>query len=601
MRELRLSALRANEALQASEMRHRLLFEGSRDAMMTFAPPSWKFTSGNPAALEMFGARDVAEFTELGLRELLPEQQPDGRLSADKANDAVEASLRNGSHFLEWTHRRLNGVEFPASVLFTRINMAGESLIQANVRDITERRKAEEALARQAAHDSLTGLANRTLFIGRLTGCIERNQLDSRYVFGVLFLDLDRFKVINDSLGHVAGDHLLVEISRRLAHTVRSSDLAGRLAEPRTVARLGGDEFAVLIEDIQSVENAQRITERVQRDMSRPFLLEGHSVFITFSIGVALSNDTYKTAEEVLRDADIAMYAAKNAGKARFAVFDPSMRARAIARLEIETDLRRALTSRELVLHYQPEIDLRSGEIIGFEALVRWQHPKYGIVPPLDFIPIAEETGLIAPLGAWVLEEACSQMRRWHRTFPDLSNLRISVNISGKQLVGPGIFQVVEQALQVSCLRPECLDLEITETVLMDDTEAAIETLLNLKGLGIGLQIDDFGTGYSSLSCLHRLPFDTLKIDRSFVHSMDVQEDGIEIVRTIMALAQSLRLRVIAEGVENPKQLFRLLEMGCGFGQGNHFFKPMDSVSAEKLLTAWSQTGKDLSEFALVG
>jgi diguanylate cyclase (GGDEF)-like protein/PAS domain S-box-containing protein len=447
--------------------------------------------------------------------------------------------------------------------------------------------------------DPLTGLASRILFTDRLTHCIDQNHREPGWIFAVLFLDLDRFKVINDSLGHQTGDQLLVGIAERLSHSVRSSDLVGRLTEHCTVARLGGDEFVVLLEDIQSVESARRVADRIQRDMSLPFFLEGHSVFSTFSIGVAVSNSDYHSAEEILRDADTAMYAAKASGKARFAIFDPAMRARAIARLEIETDLRHALKHRELLIHYQPEVDLRSGEIVGFEALVRWRHPKNGIVPPLDFIPIAEETGLIGPLGAWVLEEACSQMRRWHSMFPDLSSLRISVNLSGKQLTSKDLFRDVLQALQVSCLPPECLDLEITESVLMEDTEAAIQTLLSLKSLGIGLQIDDFGTGYSSLSYLHRLPFDTLKIDRSFVHSMDAQKDGIEIVRTIMALARSLKMRVVAEGVENGKQLSYLRGMGCQFGQGHHFFEPLDTGSAEKLLAARSRTGKDLRAFVL--
>jgi diguanylate cyclase (GGDEF)-like protein/PAS domain S-box-containing protein len=464
---------------------------------------------------------------------------------------------------------------------------------QAIARDITERRKAQEALARQAAEDSLTGLANRTVFTQRLTRCVEQNYRDPSYIFGVLFLDLDHFKVINDSLGHVAGDQLLVEIAHRLSQTVRSSDLVARLSQPSTVARLGGDEFAVLIENAQSMENARRIADRIQRDMNQPFTLENHSVFTTFSIGVALSNGNYLSAEEILRDADIAMYAAKTSGKARVAVFDPAMRARAIARLEIESDLRRALASGELILHYQPEVDLRSGEIIGFEALVRWVHPTRGTVPPLEFIPVAEETGLIAPLGAWVLEEACRQIRRWQSAFPKFSKLKISVNLSGKQLTSKDLLGHVEQALQASSLAPDCLDLEITESFLMEDTEAAIQTLLNLKQLGVGLQIDDFGTGYSSLSYLHRLPFDTLKIDRSFVHSLDGQEDGIEIVRTIMALAQSLKMSVIAEGVETRTQLLHLRRMGCGFAQGYHFSKALDTASAETLLSTRSQTGAE--------
>jgi diguanylate cyclase (GGDEF)-like protein/PAS domain S-box-containing protein len=449
--------------------------------------------------------------------------------------------------------------------------------------------------------DPLTGLASRILFTERLTRCIDQNHQDPARIFAVLFLDLDRFKVINDSLGHLTGDRLLVGIAKRLSQSVRASDFVGRLVEPCTVARLGGDEFVVLLEDIQSVESARGVADRIQRDMSLPFFLGGHSVFSTFSIGVAVSNSDYQSAEEILRDADTAMYAAKASGKARFAIFDPAMRARAIARLEIETDLRHALASRELILYYQPEFDLQNGEIVGFEALVRWQHPKYGIVPALDFIPIAEETGLIAPLGAWVLEEACSQMGRWHSAFPDLSNLRISVNLSGRQLASEDLIRDVEHAIGKSFLPPRCLDLEITESVLMDDTETAVQTLLTLKSMGIGLQIDDFGTGYSSLSCLHRLPFDTLKIDRSFVRLMDTEEDGIEIVRTIMALARSLKMTVVAEGVENGQQLSTLREMGCEFAQGHYFFEPLDALSAEKMLAALPQTGNQFPELALAG
>jgi EAL domain-containing protein (putative c-di-GMP-specific phosphodiesterase class I) len=286
------------------------------------------------------------------------------------------------------------------------------------------------------------------------------------------------------------------------------------------------------------------------------------------------------------------MYVAKASGKASITVFDEDMRSRAVARLELETDLRIALsTSQGLVVHYQPQFDLGTGEIVGFEALARWQHPKYGLLSPVEFIPIAEETGLIVPLGAWVLEEACGQIQRWRMGFPDFSNLNISVNISCKQLSTTGLHRDVEQALRVSLLPPECLHLEITETFLMEDTEIAIQTLLNLKDLGVGLQIDDFGTGYSSLSYLHRLPFDTLKIDRSFVHTMDVDEERLEIIRTIMALAQGLRMRVIAEGVENHVQASCLKRMGCLFAQGYYFSKPLDPVAAKMFLASRSQVG----------
>ncbi len=446
-----------------------------------------------------------------------------------------------------------------------------------------------EGNAKASYGDVLTHLANRKVFTEQVAHCIEQCHGDGKLVFGVFFLDLDCFKVINDSLGHLAGDQLLVGVAQRLTDTVRSSDVVGRLSEPCTIARFGGDEFVILIQNIRSLDNALRIADRIQKGMHEPFLLDGHSVHATFSIGVALSRD-HHLADDILRDADTAMYAAKAAGKACIAVFDKTMRARAVARLEIETDLRTALsTSEGLVVHYQPQVDLATGKIVGFEALVRWQHPKYGLIPPLDFIPIAEEIGLVVPLGAWVLQEACRQIQKWRSAFFAFSNLRISVNLSGKQLGSKDLFKDVEQALRVSLLPPECLDLEITESFLLDNTEAAIQTLLNLKKLKIGLQIDDFGTGYSSLSYLHRLPFDTLKIDRAFVHSMNPQEDGIEIVRTIMALAQGLKMSVVAEGVENQRQSFQLQQMGCKLAQGYLFSEPLDAVSAKRLLAARSR------------
>ncbi len=460
---------------------------------------------------------------------------------------------------------------------------------------------AEKEMRRRAAEDVLTRLANRTVLTEHLTRCIEQGSRGRALNFGVMFLDLDDFKVINDSLGHLAGDQLLVGIAQRLKRTVRRSDLVGNLSGASTVARFGGDEFVVLVEDIQSLEHASRIAERIQLDLGAPFLLEGKSVFATFSIGIALSSHDYDSADDLLRDADTAMYVAKTSGKARIAVFDSAMRARAVARLEIETDLRTALAESDgLVVHYQPQVNLRSGEIVGFEALVRWQHPRYGLIPPIDFIPIAEETGLIVPLGAWVLEEACGQMQRWRSSFADFSNLKISVNISGKQLSSTGLFGDVERALRASRLPPQCLDLEITESFLMENTEAAVQALLNLKSLGIGLQIDDFGTGYSSLHCLHNLPFDTLKIDRSFIHSIGTLDTGLEIVRTIMALAQRLKMSVVAEGIENQTQMSHLQQMGCVLGQGFYFSKPLDANSAGKLLAAKSQAGSTCPELLLV-
>jgi len=566
----------AENALRDSEERYALAMNGANDGLW-----DWDLKTGTVYYSSRWKAMLGLVDDEVGN---LPEEWLDRAHTADAGRLRAEIEAhwqgRTSEFRVECRMRHKDGG-------YRWMLSRGLAIRTADGR-VTRMAGSQSDVTEAKVSDPLTGLANRILFTDRLSRCIEQRRRDPEFLFGVLFLDLDRFKIINDSLGHLVGDQLLVGIAQRLAATVRSSEMASRLPGPCTLARLGGDEFAVLLENIHSIENARVVADRIQRDVSVPFHLEGRTVFTTVSIGMALSNSEYSLPEEILRDADTAMYAAKASGKARYSIFDTAMGTRAIARLEIETDLRRALAADELVLHYQPEVDLRSGAIIGFEALVRWQHPRRGLVPPLEFIPIAEETGLIVPLGAQVLEGACVQMRRWQREFPNLADLKISVNLSGRQFLSKDIVPMVERSLRVSGLPPRCLDLEITESVLMEDTDAAIRTLLELKSLGVGLQIDDFGTGYSSLSYLHRLPFDTLKIDRSFVNSMGVQEDGLEIVRTIMTLAQSLRLRVIAEGIENRVQLSYLRDMGCGYGQGYHFYRPLDVDHAHTVLAGRS-------------
>jgi diguanylate cyclase (GGDEF)-like protein/PAS domain S-box-containing protein len=576
----------AESALRESEERYALAMNGANDGLW-----DWDLKSGRVYYSSRWKAMLGCSEEEIGDQpaEWLDRAHPG---DADRLRSEIEAHWhgRTSEFRIECRMRHRDGSY--------RWMLSRGLAIRSGDGKVTRMAGSQTDITDAKVSDPLTGLANRILFTESLARCIEQNHRDPERIFAVLFLDLDRFKVINDSLGHLAGDQLLVGVSQRLCQSVRSWDLC-------TTARMGGDEFAVLLENIQSEENARRVADRIQRDCRLPFVLEGRSVFTTFSIGVALSNKSYQSPEEILRDADTAMYAAKGSGKAHYEVFDAAMRARAVTRLEIETDLRRALTAHELVIHYQPEVNLDTGEIVALEALVRWQHPRHGIIPPLKFIPIAEETGLIVPLGAWVLKEACSQMRLWHSAFPNLSDVRISVNISGKQFVSKDLLRDVEQALRVSGLPPECLDLEITESVLMDDTEGAIQTLLDLKALGIGLQIDDFGTGYSSLSYLHRLPFDTLKIDRAFVSPLGLRdgrhEDGLEIIWTIMTLAQSLRMRVIAEGIETGTQLSELRQAGCEFGQGYHFSKPLDAAAAEKLLAERSGTLSHLPELAPTG
>ncbi|HEX4947155.1 MAG TPA: EAL domain-containing protein, partial [Blastocatellia bacterium] len=441
-------------------------------------------------------------------------------------------------------------------------------------------KESKERFRHAALHDALTGLPNRTLFAEHLRKAIERTTRDEHYIFAVLFLDFDRFKYVNDSLGHTFGDQLLIEISNRLQDCVRQVD---------TVARFGGDEFAILLDGINSSTLAIHIAERIQQAMTVPFCIVGHETFLTTSVGIALSTQGYTQPEEVLRDADIAMYRAKDSGKARHEVFDKTMHAQTISRLNLENDLRRALERREFFLVYQPLVQVASGKLYGFEALVRWQHPERGIVPPMEFIPVAEETGLIVPLGHWVLEESCRQVREWQTLFPAFRSLTLSVNLSGKQLNNPKLIQEVKDILFDTGFDPSCLKLEITESVVMENAEASTVLLKQLRTLGLQLSIDDFGTGYSSLSYLHRFPVTTLKIDRSFVSRMGQGDENLEIVRTIVTLAKNLTMDVVAEGIETQEQRAQLHALGCQYGQGYLFSKPLDVAAAVNYIKAESQ------------
>ena len=450
---------------------------------------------------------------------------------------------------------------------------ANRLILQAQ--DISERKVSEERLLHNAFHDALTGLPNRALFIDHVKLTIARSKRREGHLFAVLFLDLDRFKIINDSLGHLIGDQLLVGIARRLEKALREGD---------TVARVGGDEFTILLEDIEDETEAVSVAERVQKALSAPFHLEGHEVFTTVSIGIAPSTTGYDDPEDILRDADTAMYRAKSLGKARHEVFDKAMHAFAVNLLQLETDLRKALERRELFVLYQPIVALDDFRLCGFEALARWQHPERGLISPMDFIPVAEDTGQIIAIGEWMLHESCRQMRRWQKLFPSDAPLFVSVNLSAKQFAQANLIESVAAVLERTKLSPRSLKLEITESVVMDNIEAATEMLRQLRELGVQLAIDDFGTGYSSLSYLHRFPIDTLKIDRSFVTRMVDNSENIEIVRTIVMLAQILGMDVVAEGVETKEQLALLRKLGCEHGQGYYFSRPSTAVDAEKII-----------------
>jgi diguanylate cyclase (GGDEF)-like protein len=452
--------------------------------------------------------------------------------------------------------------------------------IEQQTDEINQFPKRLDQLARQAFRDSLTSMPNRALFMDRLSHALTRTERRGEQL-AVLFLDLDRFKVVNDSLGHSVGDQLLVGVSQRLAACLRPED---------TIARLGGDEFAILLEDVKDDRAPTSVADRLTAELQQPFKVEGREVIITVSIGIAMSTAKRMTPEDILRDADLAMYHAKGKGKARYEVFDKSMNAPAQERMDLELDLRNAVTRGEFILHYQPVVDLPSGRITEVEALVRWKHPRRGLLFPADFVGLSEETGLIVPLGRWVLHEACRQTRQWQLASPG-TPLAISVNISARQLQQPGLVEEIAAVLRDTRLNPSTLRLEITETVVMHDAPATLAKLEALKALGVQLAIDDFGTGYSSLGYLKRFPVDTLKIDRSFVKGIGGNVEDSAIVRAVITVAKSLNLSVTAEGIETAEQLEQLRTLGCDHGQGYFFAKPLTSDRVPALLLSTSPWG----------
>jgi diguanylate cyclase (GGDEF)-like protein/PAS domain S-box-containing protein len=445
--------------------------------------------------------------------------------------------------------------------------------VVANIHDVTERKRMEERLVHDALHDALTGLPNKALFVDRVGQALERARHRPEDVFAVLYLDLDRFKVLVDSLGYGVGDRLLVYLARRLQASLRNVD---------TVARVGGDEFAVLLDELDAVGDATRAAERLLADVRTPFDLDGHEVFITGSIGIALGSPDHATAEDILRDADIAMHRAKSLGRGRHQLFDRSMHERAVELHRLETDLRRALDRGEFRVVYQPLVSLATGRVCGLEALLRWRHPERGEIPPDHFIPLAEETGLIVGLGHWTLDQACAQLRAWQDGSPQAAELGLAVNISGRQFSHDGLADEVRDVLRETGLDPGRLTLEITESAIVEDTARASAIVRELDEQGVRLHIDDFGVGYSSLSSLHRFPIDGLKIDRSFVARMGREEE--EIVRTVVLLGHSLGMEVTAEGVAGPEQLAMLRALACDFVQGDFLAPALEAPAALALV-----------------
>ncbi|MDQ3834534.1 MAG: EAL domain-containing protein [Actinomycetota bacterium] len=525
------------------------------------------YTYVNQAFARAFGYNDPEELLGKSWRMLYDEEQ------LGWFERHVEPALQKAGYWQgEATGKRRDGSTFPQEVSIATVERGERVWV---VRDITERKVLERQLQRQAFHDALTDLPNRALFMDRLEHALRRASRYSNPVVGVLFLDLDNFKVVNDSLGHEVGDQLLTAVSSRLQEILRPGD---------TLARLGGDEFTVLLEDITDVSDAVRVGERITAGLQAPFAVGAHEIFTTVTLGIALNTPGSSTPSDLVREADIAMYKAKAGGKARYEVFDPSMHAYALRRLELQNHLHRAIERGELRVYYQPKIELASETIVGMEALVRWKHPEWGLVYPDDFIALAEETGLIARIGRWVLQEACRQAREWQMQYPLYNSLKMSVNLSTRQLRQPRLVEEVAQVLQETRSDPANLILEITEGALMEDIPSTTETLWKLKKLNVKLAIDDFGTGYSSLSSLKHFPADMLKIDKSFIDGLKQDADGAAIVSGAIDLAHALRLQVVAEGIENIEQLSQLRGLKCDLGQGYYFAKPLPSEEAGGLL-----------------
>ena len=563
----------AEEDLRESEERYALAANAANDGLWdldlatqnVYYSPRWK---------SMLGYEDgeISESTEEWFSRVHPEDLAD-------FNASIGKHIQGEIPYFESEHRMLHkdgSYRWMLTRGLAKRNGEGNAYrIAGSQTDITERKRAEEQLVYDAFHDGLTGLPNRALFTDRLDRALERAKRRDDFTVAVLFLDLDRFKVVNDSLGHMTGDQLLIGVARRLEGALRHVD---------TVARLGGDEFVVLLEDIEDVSQATQSAERIQTLLREPFILDESEVFTSASIGIAASTTSYNRAEDIIRDADIAMYRAKSMGKARHELFDEAMHGRAVELLKLETDLRKAVDREEFRLHYQPIISLKSGEVVGFEALIRWMHPARGLTYPAAFLPLAEETGMSVLMGNWILREACQQLKSWQNGPALDRDLWVSVNLSSRQLLQPDLTKVVAHSIAEAQIDPASLQLEVTEGIIMDEPEAATAVLVGLRSLGVRLPIDDFGTGYSSLAYLHRFPISSLKIDKSFVKNVDSGGEDEVIVRTIVNLAHNLDMDVIAEGVETEEQLEALKELGCEYGQGFLFSEPVPVEKATALL-----------------
>lgn len=584
---------RIRRQLAERDQLFRLISENAAD-MIALVDSDGRRLYNSPAYQKVLGYSPEELQHTSALEQIHPDDRPRVLEAADKAR------ITGRGQPLEYRIRHKDGswriLESTASAIR---NSRGETekLVIVN-RDITERKRAEQMLVHNAFHDGLTDLPNRALFLDRLQHIVNLVRRHPTYKFAVLFIDVDEFKLYNESLGHSAGDQLLIQVGQRLTASLRREDTVSRPAttlqaegiDDDALARLGGDEFTVLLYDIRDASDAIRVSQRIAARLAAPFTIKGQEVVISASIGIALSTTPHSGAEELLRDADIAMYRAKRAGKARCEVFDSAMHASAVNRLHLETDLRKALERGEFLNHYQPIVALPQGNIVGFEALARWL-TEGGLLTPGQFVDVANETGIILPMNRGLLRQACEHLRQWQQHFPSLFPLSLSMNVSAKEFEHPDLAREIAATLQQTGVPPSCLQLEIMETVAMGDAEKAGAALAQLKALGVRLSIDDFGTGYSSLSRLQGFPVDTLKIDRGFISRMESDQASREMVRIIISLAHNFRLRVVAEGVETQTQAHQLQLLGCELAQGYLYSRPLPAESVPDLL-AQNSTAK---------
>jgi diguanylate cyclase (GGDEF)-like protein/PAS domain S-box-containing protein len=561
------------EYLSQNEERYSLAMRASNDGLWDWNLKTNKIYYSDRWK-EMLGFNDdeISDTPDEWLSRIHQEDHDRVRASIDAYLEGTTSNFE-----IEYRIRHFSGnyLWMMAKGLAIRTSSGRATRFAGSQTDVSERKSNEEQMIYDALHDTLTSIPNRTLLLDRIRQSLVRRKRYPKTSFAIIFIDLDRFRLVNESLGHIHGDELLQLISARLKETIPIGD---------TVARLGGDEFSVLLQDIESVRDVEAIAKDIQNSFSKPFFLGDKEVFASASMGIAHSDNNYKTPEEILRDSELAMYRAKRGGKSQSIVFQPQFRQSSLSPIDLDTDLRRALDRDEMELHYQPIISMRDRTISGFEALLRWSHRSRGVISPNEFIPLAEETGLIYDLGQWVLGKACKQIAAWNKSKEKEDQLEISINLSSRQFSDPNLVEGIVENIEKSGFDAEFLKIEITESALMQNAQRSVSMLNQLKDLNIKVCVDDFGTGYSSLSYLHTFPIDTLKIDRSFVHDMSRNFRNMEIIRTIIMLAHNLKLDVIAEGVETGEQDAQLSALGCQFAQGFYFSRPLNSSDAALLI-----------------